>query len=301
MSSTRKPKLDYEEQIKKLKSLGILFNEITEEEAKEILKNNTYFFKLISFRKNIKKDSSGNYNFEFSALSDFATLDMRLRYTLLPMCLDIEHSLKTDILKKITDDVNEDGYTIVQDFINNHNGDLEKIFSSVIKRDGTVIPSFQKYYDDPPIWVCLELMTFGQFSAFVEFYSERTNDSELRKAGKFIKFAKNIRNKCAHSQLILLNLNPRKNFTVERELKKISRKQRLSDKNLKVLAIIDILALLVLHSKYCSKGIKDNRKNDLLTFKQRKNRYFHHYRNVPSLSFFFLSLNKMIDYYVQNN
>lgn len=284
MSSTRKPKLDYEEQIKKLKSLGILFNEITEEEAKEILKNNTYFFKLISFRKNIKKDSSGNYNFEFSALSDFATLDMRLRYTLLPMCLDIEHSLKTDILKKITDDVNEDGYTIVQDFINNHNGDLEKIFSSVIKRDGTVIPSFQKYYDDPPIWVCLELMTFGQFSAFVEFYSERTNDSELRKAGKFIKFAKNIRNKCAHSQPILLNLNPRKNFTVERELKKIGRKQRLSDKNLKVLAIIDILALLVLHSKYCSKGIKDNRKNDLLTFKQRKNRYFHHYRNVPSLS-----------------
>ncbi|WP_049401831.1 Abi family protein, partial [Staphylococcus epidermidis] len=281
MSSTRKPKLDYEEQIKKLKSLGILFNEITEEEAKEILKNNTYFFKLISFRKNIKKDSSGNYNFEFSALSDFATLDMRLRYTLLPMCLDIEHSLKTDILKKITDDVNEDGYTIVQDFINNHNGDLEKIFSSVIKRDGTVIPSFQKYYDDPPIWVCLELMTFGQFSAFVEFYSERTNDSELRKAGKFIKFAKNIRNKCAHSQPILLNLNPRKNFTVERELKKIGRKQRLSDKNLKVLAIIDILALLVLHSKYCSKGIKDNRKNDLLTFKQRKNRYFHHYRNVP--------------------
>ncbi len=241
MSSTRKPKLDYEEQIKKLKSLGILFNEITEEEAKEILKNNTYFFKLISFRKNIKKDSSGNYNFEFSALSDFATLDMRLRYTLLPMCLDIEHSLKTDILKKITDDVNEDGYTIVQDFINNHNGDLEKIFSSVIKRDGTVIPSFQKYYDDPPIWVCLELMTFGQFSAFVEFYSERTNDSELRKAGKFIKFAKNIRNKCAHSQPILLNLNPRKNFTVERELKKIGRKQRLSDKNLKVLAIIDIL------------------------------------------------------------
>ena len=283
MSSTRKPKLDYEEQIKKLKSLGILFNEITEEEAKEILKNNTYFFKLISFRKNIKKDSSGNYNFEFSALSDFATLDMRLRYTLLPMCLDIEHSLKTDILKKITDDVNEDGYTIVQDFINNHNGDLEKIFSSVIKRDGTVIPSFQKYYDDPPIWVCLELMTFGQFSAFVEFYSERTNDSELRKAGKFIKFAKNIRNKCAHSQPILLNLNPRKNFTVERELKKIGRKQRLSDKNLKVLAIIDILALLVLHSKYCIKGIKDNRKNDLLTFKQRKNRYFHHYRNVPSL------------------
>lgn len=40
----RKPKLNYEEQIKKLKSLGILFNEINENKAKEILKNNTYFF-----------------------------------------------------------------------------------------------------------------------------------------------------------------------------------------------------------------------------------------------------------------
>lgn len=36
----RKPKLNYEEQIKKLKSLGILFNEINENKAKEILKNN---------------------------------------------------------------------------------------------------------------------------------------------------------------------------------------------------------------------------------------------------------------------
>lgn len=75
----RKKKLDYEEQIIKLKELGILFNDINEEEAKEILKNNTYLFKLMSFRKNIKKDSSGNYNFEFLALSDLATIDMHLR------------------------------------------------------------------------------------------------------------------------------------------------------------------------------------------------------------------------------
>lgn len=297
----RKPKLNYEEQIKKLKSLGILFNETEEEEAKNILKNNTYFFKLSAFRKNIPKDDSGNYNFEFSALSDLATLDMRLRYTLLPMCLDIEHSLKTEILKKVTNDDSEDGYQIMQDFINNHYGDLNKIFSSVIKRDKTVIPSFRKYYNNPPVWVCLELMSFGQFSAFVEFYSDRTNDKELHKAGKFIKFAKNIRNKCAHSQPILLNLKPRYTLKTEKELLRHGIIQGLSEVNLKVLPIIDILSLLILHSKYCSNGIKSHRKNDLIAFKHRKDRKYKHYRNIPSLSYFFLSLNKMIDYYVKNN
>lgn len=54
---------------------------------------------------------------------------------LLPMCLDIEYSLKTDILEKITNDDSEDGYQIMKDFINNHQGDLDKIFSTVIKRD----------------------------------------------------------------------------------------------------------------------------------------------------------------------
>lgn len=96
-----------------MKLLGILFNEIIEEEVKEILKNNIYFFKLIFFCKNIKKDSSGNYNFEFFVFFDFVILDMWLRYILLFMCLDIEYLLKIDIFKKIIDDVNEDGYIIV--------------------------------------------------------------------------------------------------------------------------------------------------------------------------------------------
>ena len=296
----RKKKLDYEEQIIKLKDLGILFNDTSEETAKEILKSNTYLFKLMSFRKNVKKDSSGNYNFEFLALSDLATLDMHLRYTLLPMCLDIEHSLKTVILKKITEDSNEDGYTIVDDFINFHQGDKSKIFESVIKKDGNVLPSYQKYYNDPPVWVAIELMPYGQFCSFVEFYSDRTKDKELKKAGKYIKFVRNVRNKCAHSRPLILNLIPRKQLKIEHDLFQLGLNHGLKPGNMKLLPIIDILSLLVLHSKYCSDGIKNNRSIALQQFKQRKDRHYKYYRNVPTLSFFFTSLNKMIDYYSKN-
>ncbi len=99
----------------------------------------------------------------------------------------------------------------------------------------------------------------------------------------------------------MLNLIPRYKLKTERELKKLGQKQGLSEINLKVLPIIDILSLFILHSKYCSDSIKNNRKNELLAFKEHKNRKYKHYRNVPSLSYFFLSLNKMIDYYVKNN
>ncbi|EES35563.1 hypothetical protein HMPREF0791_1828 [Staphylococcus epidermidis W23144] len=59
----------------------------------------------------------------------------------------------------------------------------------------------------------------------------------------------------------------------------------MSAVNLKVLPIIDILSLLILHSKYCSNGIKNNRKDDLKNFKHRKDRKYKHYRNIPSLSY----------------
>lgn len=111
-----KPMLNFDEQIAKLKQMNIFFNIIDTEKANEILRKNNYFFKLAYFRKNFEK-KNGGYFIEFAYLSDLATIDMKLRYTMLHLTLDIEHSLKCLVLKLITENNQEDGYKIIDEFL----------------------------------------------------------------------------------------------------------------------------------------------------------------------------------------
>ena len=40
-----------------------------------------------------------------------------LRYTLLPMTLDIEHFAKVKLMREVTERADEDGYSIVADYL----------------------------------------------------------------------------------------------------------------------------------------------------------------------------------------
>ena len=114
--------LDAEGLINHLKDKGVLFTVVKEEEAKKYLFENNNYFKLSSYRKNYDKylggENDGKYiKLEFAYLKDLAIIDMRLRYILVQMALDIEHYIKIQLLNHITNDENEDGYSIVEDYI----------------------------------------------------------------------------------------------------------------------------------------------------------------------------------------
>ncbi len=57
--SVHKPMLDVEGQVQHLKDKGITFQLVNEEEAKEYLRNNNYYFKLTSYRKNYESMKTG--------------------------------------------------------------------------------------------------------------------------------------------------------------------------------------------------------------------------------------------------
>ena len=107
-----------------MKSKGIRFEIVGEEDAQAFLENNNYYLKLASYRENYEKvsdntkENAGQYiNLDFAYLQELSTIDMHLRYLILQMTLDIEHSLKVSLLRDIEHNEKEDGYHIIQKFI----------------------------------------------------------------------------------------------------------------------------------------------------------------------------------------
>lgn len=298
-----------------MEQIGIRFNIIDQEKSKVILQENTYFFKLAYYRKNFYKYDDG-YRIEFAHLSDLANTDMRFRYTLLPMTLDIEHALKCLLVKLITEDTNEDGYSIMDDFLsidNSYNREdknsqqpstleeikntnKERLFKHLKKR-GTYPSELQKYVNDPPVWFCIEMMQFGQLTSFLEFYYDRSKNHLLKLPSKLMRLVKNIRNKCAHNQAILIQIHQNKQVKAPRELLSMTQQYQLPNNIYSVRPFIDILATFELHRLLCSPGIKNGRKSLILEMQQRYKRNFHYYKKSPDIQKFFRSMDKIIDNY----
>ena len=105
------------ELIQHLKTKGITFKYMSTSEAQHMLDTTNYYFKLGSYRKNFAKDREGKYiNLDFAYLTDLAAIDGQLREYLLEVTLDIEHGIKTFIITNISNNPNEDGYSIIQEF-----------------------------------------------------------------------------------------------------------------------------------------------------------------------------------------
>lgn len=301
--------LTSKEQVKHCESKGIQFNDFSKTRAIKYLEENNNYFKLRAFRKNYPKEpSTGLYiHLDFADLVDLAIIDNRLRTILLEMAISIEHFSKVHLLKVIQEN-EPDGSRIVTDYIDQlSRGHQNTLFEELKKNEKSLYCSdlYNKYCKNNgsqlkcPIWVFIEIISFGQYLHFYKFCAQRTNDSELYRRLYLMRVVKDLRNACAHNNCLINNLHSQLNRTPNEEIQNLlsqlgfSKKSR--QKHLRRAATYPIVTTLYAHKEIVSSvGVHNNISVKL---QDLKNRFFRDrtyvYNDMIKSTFNFLS--KLID------
>lgn len=205
-----RPKLTIPQQIEYMRDQkGIKFNIVTEESAAEFLRKNNYYFKLKAFEKNyskyVKGENAGKYfQLEFAYLQELSTLDMYLREQILSMTLDIEHYIKVHLLKDISEDPEEDGYSIVNRFFACQPDVLQAIQNK--RKNSYCEDLIRKYTGSFAVWNIVEILSFGDLLELAELYYATThNKKPIVDIGNF-RIVKFLRNAAAHNNCLINNL-----------------------------------------------------------------------------------------------
>lgn len=274
-SDKHRPKLTIPEQIAYMRDeKGIQFSIVNEAEAEAFLRDSTYYFKIKAFEKNYSKYSQGDnagkyFGLEFAYLQELSTLDMHLREIVLSMTLDIEHYLKLRLLNDIADDPNEDGYSIVNEFLKHYPQTREKIQAKA--RNSYCESLINKYFECFAVWNLVEILSFGDLLNLCDLYYGKHPNSKIRISNfRIVKF---LRNAAAHNNCLINNLsdNSGNSFTQNRDANNfISKIEGISSKTkIKKMGnrfIHDFVVMLYcFNSIVSSKGVK---KHQMLKLKR---------------------------------
>ena len=284
MNRTDKPKLTSHQIVEMMKNeKGITFQHISEENAEKYLEDVNNYLRTASYRKNYQKylngKSKGKYiDLDFAYLQELSTIDMHLRNLITKMCIDIEHDLKVSLLKDLEGNVSENGYDIVDRFLNANpyiihrieatsaspfTGNLvykyfkiQKVFNPEKNKDENKITGI-----DCPVWVLMELLTFGDFICFYEYYYATRGKQPISTA--VINLVKSLRNGCAHNNCIIADLNPGRSIPpaeISRSIKTmvdINLNQR--QKKLSCRVILEFVCMLHVYKQVVSVKVRDKR------------------------------------------
>ncbi len=209
-------KLTIEEQIEDLRSKNIKFDLYNVEEAKKFLQYNNYYFKLKSYAQNYTKYSkvelSNQYiNLDFAYLVELSILDMHLRRVIIGLCLDIEHVIKTRFIRDITNNPEEDGYNIVNKYVEHDYSVLTSLYSNKDKSAAKeLIDKIKSNEEEIPVWKLVEVLPFGRF---IELYNLYYGLYGGHSYSSYLGSVKFLRNAAAHNICLLNSL--RKPYSVK--------------------------------------------------------------------------------------
>lgn len=293
-----KPMLNSAQLVKHMQEKGIKFEITNIQDARYMLDNINYYFKVASYRVNFSKDANGKYiNLDFAYLTDLASIDMQLRDYLLDLSLDIEHGIKVLLLHQMSEDPHENGYEIVKEFKERfpqqYNHTLINFQNNRYEQD-----MYSKHHDNIPVWVFMEIITFGTLSQFVDFYYSMHPFKRIKPVYNHLKYSKNIRNACAHSNPLLLNLFSEREFLPHPSgpVKSAAKVIGISNNYLNDLKINDLVSTFYLHKIIQSKKMSEHRVRQGHRLIDRFHRHKEWYDDNVKLNSFFSILTKMIDY-----
>ena len=303
----RKPKLNIADQILHMDSKGITFKYISKEFAKKYLEENNNYFKLTAYRKNFLKHPGGPklntyIDLDFSYLTDLAIIDMRLRYLLLRMCLDVEHFSKVRLMKAL-EKSEDNGYDIVESFQANLRSDqLESLKREMNRNQGNPYCGdlIEKYKNDLPAWAFVEIIPFGRYISFYQHCANYLLDKKMRDESHLLIFIKDLRNATAHSNCILNDLHPHTtrhntNYSVLRELDQIGT-PHIRQKKMSNARIQQIVTLMYAHNLLVtSEGVRKHQSIVLEELITRMFKNINYYTNSPMVSTTFSFLKEVVD------
>ena len=222
-----RPMMKVSEMVPYLKSKNIKFNLLSEEEAEKYLKENNNYYNVTAYKNNFPiyqcGELTGKYiDLDFAYLKDLSIIDYRTRIVLFKMIIDIEHYLKIRILNKIEELNDEDGYNIVNLYLEQDYNDEKypkRIHDSIRKKvtNEYYKKIFSKYdidgdtkIENIPIWEFLEIITFGELINFFVFFTQKYNLDD-KKYIFILREINKLRNAVAHNSCVLSELDKKDN------------------------------------------------------------------------------------------
>lgn len=261
-------KLTIEEQICDMKEKGITFELANEEDAIAFLKYSNYYFKLKSYGRNYEKyratEKKGQYvHLDFACLKELSILDMHLRTLILNLALNVEHALKTQLMYNLSKNSAENGYQIVQKYLE-QDYMREKSINDKINKSASSDLILKHHEKSQPfaLWEIVEVLSFGEFMELYRlYYTVYPSADDYSNYLGSIKF---LRNAAAHNNCLLnsirapYNIKLHKTESFARELSKIKGLSETSrNKWLKNPVIHDFLVLVYMFLRITkSKAIK---------------------------------------------